>query len=170
MRFFSLASASVLGLASLVAGANIAPPQFKHLLTGTIITSPSENASFIKSPYGNRLTAAGYVGGNWTMPDGTLVAKVYPNVGGDSGIQDNNGVLHVDTRMTWKLTDGSYVWMHAQGQGIAYKSDDLFIELETDSTKYSWLNNKYFIGVGTFNGAIWTINLFGKASSTGISD
>lgn len=65
--------------------------------------------------------------GNWTLPNGTLVANVYPNVGGDSGIQDNTGTLHVDTRQTWKLTDGHYVWMHAIGQGIAYVSDDLFM-------------------------------------------
>lgn len=163
MRPFSTLVVSVLSFTALVAGAGVAPPQFKHLLTGTIITSPSENSSFITSPYGHRLTAAGYLGGNWTLPNGTLIANVYPNVGGDSGIQDNEGTLHVDTRMTWKLVDGSYVWMHALGQGVAYVSDDLYIELETDSKKFSWLNNKYFIGVGTFKGAIWTINLFGKA-------
>ncbi|KAG8696871.1 hypothetical protein FRC08_006869 [Ceratobasidium sp. 394] len=163
MRLPSLVTASLLSFATFTAGALVAPPQFKHLATGTIITSPSEDASFITSPYGHRLTAAGYVGGNWTLPDGTLIAKVYPNVGGDSGVQDNTGTLHVDTRMTWKLDDGHYVWMHALGQGVAYVSDDLYIEIETDSTKYSWLNNKYFIGVGTFKGAIWTINLFGKA-------
>lgn len=154
---------ALLSLTSFVLGAAVAPPKFKHLLTGTIITSPSEDASFITSPYGHRLTAAGYLGGNWTLPNGQAIAKVYPNVGGDSGVQDNTGVLHVDTRMTWKLDDGHYVWMHALGQGVAYVSDDLYIELETDSEKYSWLNNKYFIGVGTFQGAIWTIQLFGKA-------
>lgn len=37
----------------------------------------------------------------------------------------------------------------------------MYSELETDSPGFSWLNNKYFIGVGTFSGAIWTINLFG---------
>jgi hypothetical protein len=65
--------------------------------------------------------------GNWTLPNGTLIANVYPNVGGDSGIQDNTGTLHVDTRMTWKLTDEHYVWMHAVGQGVAYVSDDLYM-------------------------------------------
>ncbi|QRW10624.1 dihydrosphingosine 1-phosphate phosphatase [Ceratobasidium sp. AG-Ba] len=164
MRLSSTVIASLFGFTSLVAGAIVTPPQFKHLLTGTIITSPSENSSFIVSPYGHRLTAAGYLGGNWTLPNGSKIADVYPNVGGDSGIQDNTGTLHVDTRMTWKLDDGSYVWMHALGQGVAYVSDDLYIELETDSKKYSWLNNKYFIGVGTFNGAIWTINLFGHVT------
>ncbi|ELU39990.1 hypothetical protein AG1IA_05973 [Rhizoctonia solani AG-1 IA] len=152
----------LLCLTSFAAGAPAASPQFKHLLTGTIITSPSESSSFIESPYGHRLTAAGYLGGNWTLATtGQKIADVYPNVGGDSGVQDITGVLHVDTRMTWKLDDGSYVWMHALGQGVAYVSDDLYIELETDSNKYSWLNNKYFIGTGTFNGAIWTIKLFG---------
>ncbi|KAJ1302225.1 hypothetical protein OPQ81_001048 [Rhizoctonia solani] len=164
MRPSFLFSTLLLCVTSFVSGAPVASPEFKHLLTGTIITSPSEDASFIVSPYGHRLTAAGYVGGNWTLAaTGEKIADVYPNVGGDSGVQDNTGVLHVDTRMTWKLNDGSYVWMHALGQGVAYVSDDLYIELETDSKKYSWLNNKYFIGVGTFNGAIWTIQLFGKA-------
>lgn len=65
--------------------------------------------------------------GNWTLPNGQAIAKVYPNVGGDSGVQDNTGVLHVDTRMTWKLDDGHYVWMHALGQGVAYVSDDLYM-------------------------------------------
>ncbi|KAH7332751.1 hypothetical protein B0J17DRAFT_677414 [Rhizoctonia solani] len=160
----SVVSTLLLCLTGFVAGAPAAPPAFKHLLTGTIITSPSEDASFIVSPYGHRLTAAGYVGGNWTLAEtGEKIADVYPNIGGDSGVQDNTGVLHVDTRMTWKLVDGSYVWMHALGQGEAYVSDDLYIKLETDSKKYDWLNNKYFIGVGTFSGDIWTINLFGKA-------
>ncbi|KAG8744954.1 hypothetical protein FRC10_009189 [Ceratobasidium sp. 414] len=166
MRPFSFIAASLISFATFAAGATVAPPQFTHLLTGTIITSPSENASFIQSPYGHRLTAAGYVGGNWTLPNGTLIANVYPNVGGDSGVQDNTGTLHVDTRMTWKLTDGHYLWMHALGQGVAYVSDDLYIEIETDSTKFGWLNNKYFIGVGTFSGAIWTINLFGVRKYT----
>ncbi|CAE6523518.1 unnamed protein product [Rhizoctonia solani] len=155
--FFTPVLLLCLALASFVCGAPAASPVFKHLLTGTIITSPSEDESFIVSPYGHRLTAAGYVGsprGNWTLAEtGKKIADVYPNVGGDSGVQDNTGVLHVDTRMTWKLDDGSYVWMHALGQGVA--------ELETDSKKYSWLNNKYFIGVGTFNGAVWSIRLFG---------
>jgi hypothetical protein len=69
-----------------------------------------------------------YGSGNWTLAEtGQKIADVYPNVGGDSGVQDNTGVLHVDTRMTWKLDDGSYVWMHALGQGVAYVSDDLFM-------------------------------------------
>ncbi|CAE6462975.1 unnamed protein product, partial [Rhizoctonia solani] len=162
MRSDLFASVFLFCLTSFVAGAPAASPKFKHLLTGTIITSPSEDASFIVSPYGHRLSAAGYVGGNWTLVEtGEKIADVYPNVGGDSGVQDTLGVLHVDTRMTWKLNDGSYVWMHALGQGVAYVSDDLYIELETDSKKYSWLNNKYFIGVGAFSGATWTIQLFG---------
>lgn len=79
---------------SIVQAATIQLPAFEHILTGTVVTSPSEPQSYITSPYGKRLTAAGYLGGNFTTPDGTLVANVYPNVGGDSGITDNNGVLH----------------------------------------------------------------------------
>ncbi|KAG8957184.1 hypothetical protein FRC03_010384 [Tulasnella sp. 419] len=147
---------------SVVAKPTVTPPKFKHLLTGIIITSPSEPHSYITSPYGKRLTAAGYLGGNWTTPDGKLVANVYPNVGGDSGITDNTGLLHVDTRMTWKFVDDNkYGFMHAIGSGVAYDYDDLYIEFETDSTNHPEINNKFLYGRGTFNGPIWTINLFG---------
>lgn len=114
---FSLGLATLCSILTAVSAAPVAPPAFEHILTGTIVTSSSETQSFITSPYGHRLTAAGYVGGNWTTPDGTLVgtsagekslghrrltscvtANVYPNVGGDSGIQDNNGVLHGQSR------------------------------------------------------------------------
>lgn len=149
---------------SIVQAATIQLPAFEHILTGTVVTSPSEPQSYITSPYGKRLTAAGYLGGNFTTPDGTLVANVYPNVGGDSGITDNNGVLHVDTRMTWKFPDDeSYGFLHAIGYGIPYVNDTLYMEFETDSKNHQDLNDKYWIGYGTFDGPIWNIYIFALA-------
>ncbi|KAG9017489.1 hypothetical protein FRB90_001134 [Tulasnella sp. 427] len=166
MRITALFTASlVAGFLGIVQAATVQLPAFKHILTGTVITSPSESQSYITSPYGKRLTAAGYLGGNFTTPSGTLVANVYPNIGGDSGITDNNGVLHVDTRMTWKFVDdNAYGFLHAIGFGIPYVNDTLYFEFETDSKKHQDLNDKYWIGYGTFSGAIWSIYIFALAN------
>ncbi|KAF9503043.1 hypothetical protein BS47DRAFT_1356503 [Hydnum rufescens UP504] len=62
-------------------------------------------AAFIAVPEGTRLNV-GVRGGNWTKPDGTLLAKVLGGLGGEHGYIDPTGTLDTPSN-SFKTTSGA---------------------------------------------------------------
>ncbi|QRV93139.1 hypothetical protein RhiJN_21157 [Ceratobasidium sp. AG-Ba] len=146
MRFTSYilaASAALLG-SGVVQGLTVNPKTItppKHLYSFSL--KFTDNYAF-SGPLGNRV-GLGLTGGDMTAPNGTLIGKFIPGIGGETGILDTNGNLQIDVRGYVKFTDElAYAFLHITGVGpLAGKPYDAH-HIETNSTTRSaW--NTYFV-------------------------
>ncbi|KAG9104861.1 hypothetical protein FRC07_009692 [Ceratobasidium sp. 392] len=146
MRFTSYALAAT----SALLGSNLAS---SAPLNPKLITPPKHLYSFslaftdnhaIDGPLGTRV-GLGLTGGNVTNPSGTLIGRVVPGVGGETGIIDKNGNLEIDVKAFFEFFDDkSHAYVAISGIGpLSGKPYDAH-HLETNSTsRLAW--NSYFI-------------------------
>ncbi|KAF9506438.1 hypothetical protein BS47DRAFT_1352699 [Hydnum rufescens UP504] len=98
----------------------------------------------IAVPEGTRLNV-GVRGGNWTKPDGTLLAKVLGGLGGEHGYIDPTGVFHLNVRYTVQFVqDNKWGYVEMKGFGILGVSNKAFITLESDSVAAEGLLEQTF--------------------------
>lgn len=91
-------------------------------------------------------------GGNWTTPDGELLADVLPGVGAEHGYIDAEGILHVSGRYTVQfVSDKKYGFVTMNGFGTAGVSNEVSVVVETDSAQHRHLNSKPLYGPGIFS-------------------
>ncbi|KAF8338118.1 uncharacterized protein EI90DRAFT_2543147 [Cantharellus anzutake] len=77
----------------------------------------------ISIPAGRRVNIK-LLGGNWTNPDGSLLADVVPGIGGEQGYVDINGVFHIDVRYVVQfVSDEKYAYVQLKGNGTAGQSN-----------------------------------------------
>jgi len=94
-------------------------------------------------------------GGNWTTPEGKLIANVVTGIGGEWGLVDSTGTLYVDSvYFVQFVEDKKYAYSYLQGYGVPYVSDDGRAVVETDSPKYSYFNNISFVAPGLLTGEL----------------
>ncbi|KAG9077344.1 hypothetical protein FRC06_008970 [Ceratobasidium sp. 370] len=80
-----------------------------------------------------------------TAPDGSLIGKVVPGVGGETGIIDKNGNLEIDVKAIFQfLDDQKFAYAAISGIGpLSGKPYDAH-HVETDSpSRLAW--NSYFV-------------------------
>jgi len=117
----------------------------------------------IKIPEGTRINA-GVLGGNWTSPDGTLLATVVPGVGGEHGYIDSTGVFHLDVRYTVQfVADKKWAYYQAKGFGTAGVINRIFPTIESDSVAAKGLVEQTLYAPGVFVGNVlvashWALN------------
>ncbi|KAF9508579.1 hypothetical protein BS47DRAFT_214131 [Hydnum rufescens UP504] len=120
LRLFTVLS---LGIAAFGAVAprsqppQLATPQFQLAFISTIIVDLN-NLGEITIPEGVRANAH-ILGGNWTRPDGSLLANIVTGIGGQNGYIDSTGILHYDVRYTIRFVeDNKYGYITVTGFGI----------------------------------------------------
>ncbi|KAF8342791.1 uncharacterized protein EI90DRAFT_3115336 [Cantharellus anzutake] len=91
------------------------------------------------------------LGGNWTNPDGSLLAHILPGIGGDQGYKDA-ATFHQDIRQTMQfVSDNKYGYVRLKG----YRSGVnvwVIITVETDSVANLKFNNRLLYSVAMFKG------------------
>ncbi|KAF9512831.1 hypothetical protein BS47DRAFT_1393863 [Hydnum rufescens UP504] len=104
----------------------------------------------ITIPEGTRINVA-FNGGTWTKPDGTLLANIVPNVGGEQGYQDHTGILNMNIKYTVQFVEDNK-WGYVQGKGVADGDGvtKLFITLESDSVAAKGLTGQTIYAPGHF--------------------
>ncbi|KAF8327390.1 uncharacterized protein EI90DRAFT_1789184 [Cantharellus anzutake] len=106
----------------------------------------------ISIPEGKRLNI-NILGGNWTNPDGSLLAKIIPNIGGEQGYIDATNVFHLDVRYVVQfVSDNKYGYVQAKGPGKIGASNKVIQTVETDSTANLTFNNRLLYSPGIFSG------------------
>ncbi|KAF9505585.1 hypothetical protein BS47DRAFT_518928 [Hydnum rufescens UP504] len=134
---------------------NAAPPapQFKLVFTCNLALGVAHDFSIVRPQY-TRVTLS-ILGGNWTDPDGMLIANVVPGIGGEWGTVDSTGTLTLDADYYVQFVhDKKYAYVRLGGFGVPAKSDDGRTVVETDSLRYSSLNNVTFVSPGVFSGNV----------------
>jgi len=88
----------------------------------------------IAVPEGTRFNIA-ILGGNWTNPDGSLLAIVVGGVGGEFGFIDHNNVFNLIAQYTVQFpVDKAYGYVQLQGAGFFGQANELFVTIESNST------------------------------------
>ncbi|KAG8689222.1 hypothetical protein FRC08_011041 [Ceratobasidium sp. 394] len=144
MRFTSYALAATTAFFGLVSSAPfhpklITPP--KHLCSFSFALSDNH---LVGGPLGTRV-GLGFLDGNMTAPDGSLIATVVPGVGGETGVIDKNGNLEIDVKAVFQFVDDKK-FTYAAISGIGPLSGKPYDaqHIETDSSsRLAW--NSYFI-------------------------
>ncbi|KAG9077345.1 hypothetical protein FRC06_008971, partial [Ceratobasidium sp. 370] len=75
------------------------PPKHLYSFSPTFTDNHSVNG-----PLGTRV-GLGITGGNMTAPDGSLIAKVVPGVGGETGVIDKKGNLEINVKAFFQFLD-----------------------------------------------------------------
>ncbi|KAG9128405.1 hypothetical protein FRC07_013745 [Ceratobasidium sp. 392] len=116
-------------------------PGYKHLYSWTAELSEVRQ---IQGSLGTRI-GVGLLGGNMMSPDGRLIAKAVPGLGGDTGLVDKNGNVQADARLFFQfLDDGKYAYMVTPGIGSFTGQSFDAVRIETDSvSRAAW--NGYFL-------------------------
>jgi len=105
-------------------------------------------------PEGTRVNVQ-LVGGNWTKPDGTLLANVLPGVGGEQGYVDKNGLFHLDVRYVVQfVSDKKYGYVQLKGFGTLGVINKGFVIVETDSAENLKFNGQQLYAPGAFIGPV----------------
>ncbi|KAF9508586.1 hypothetical protein BS47DRAFT_214594 [Hydnum rufescens UP504] len=144
-----------LGIAAFVAGAprsEPAPhPQTQLAFLSTLVVDTA-NFRKITIPEGTRLNVD-VRGGNWTKPDGTLLANVVGGLGGEHGYIDSTGVFHLSARYTVQFVqDSKFGYIQMQGFGTPGTQNKVFITLESDSAAATGLIEQILYAPGKFVG------------------
>ncbi|KAG9089720.1 hypothetical protein FS749_001110 [Ceratobasidium sp. UAMH 11750] len=144
MRFTSYALAATTAFFGLVSSAPLHPKLItppKHLCSFSFALSDNH---LVGGPLGTRV-GLGFLDGNMTAPDGSLIAKVVPGVGGETGVIDKNGNLEIDVKAVFQFVDDKK-FAYAAISGIGPLSGKPYDaqHIETDSSsRLAW--NSYFI-------------------------
>ncbi|KAF9512824.1 hypothetical protein BS47DRAFT_1393852 [Hydnum rufescens UP504] len=121
---------------------------------GLTPTPPQTRLAFLSSADRDiaNLRSDHYSGrGTWKKPDGTLLANIVPNVGGEQGYQDHSGVLNMNIKYTVQFIEDNK-WGYVQGKGVANRDGvtELFITLESDSVAAKGLTGQTIYAPGHF--------------------
>ncbi|KAG9087203.1 hypothetical protein FS749_003079 [Ceratobasidium sp. UAMH 11750] len=150
MRFtsYALVIASVLFGSGTVSSLSINPKLMtapRHLYSLSLTFT--DNYS-VAGPLGTRV-GLGITGGNMTAPNGSLIGKVVPGVGGETGVIDKNGNLEIDAKAVCQfLDDNKYAYMAISGIGLLNGRLYNAHHFETDSSsRLAW--NSYYIVTNT---------------------
>ncbi|KAG8740433.1 hypothetical protein FRC10_004324 [Ceratobasidium sp. 414] len=113
---FALAATALLGsglvFSSPLHPKLITPP--KHLYSFSLEFTDNH---IVDGPLGSRV-GLGITGGNMTAPDGSLIGKAVPGVGGETGVIDKNGNLEIDVKLIFQfLDDQKYAYAAISGIG-----------------------------------------------------
>ncbi|KAI0710452.1 hypothetical protein C8T65DRAFT_648412 [Cerioporus squamosus] len=158
----SLAAVSAVGVQA-VTGTPAALPLFEPLFFG--IFGPIVDAGRINnSAFGTRVYAP-LIEGNFTDPLGNLVATVLPG-SADNGIISDSGTYfsQVTLNLRWEV-DQRLAYLRGEGVGTYFKSDLVYLHMETDSETYSALNNRFLFAQMSFEDATHAvITVFGAVS------
>ncbi|KAF9520355.1 hypothetical protein BS47DRAFT_1357560 [Hydnum rufescens UP504] len=150
LYIFAFFNALSYGIRSVMAGHQ---PQLQHVFTTSLLVDFSKQF-FIRTPRHTRVNLT-IVGGNWTTPDGALIAQVVPGLGAEWGTIDEFGVLSLDAYYNVQFVkDRKYAYVRLTGFGVSGKFNDGRTVLETDSEHYSFLNDVTFIAPGKFSGNV----------------
>ncbi|KIO33238.1 hypothetical protein M407DRAFT_4026 [Tulasnella calospora MUT 4182] len=145
--------------ASVFAGFNPpSAPRSYFIMSGVVdITAPVQ----IPNPLGTRVSNT-WTGGNFTDYKGNVFATVVPGAGGENGLVDSAGFFHLDARMTLKLVNESDTYAYLQYMGIGQFGavDNFYMRIETNSIKYSFLNQIFVWGNATIPGAYLLVDTF----------
>ncbi|KAF8312045.1 uncharacterized protein EI90DRAFT_3155254 [Cantharellus anzutake] len=94
------------------------------------------------------------LGGNWTNPNGSLLAKVLPGIGGDQGYIDKENVFRLDVRQAIEfVSDRKYGYVQLNGFGKVGGGNNVFITVETRSAANLKFNNRLLYALGVFTDA-----------------
>ncbi|KAF9520354.1 hypothetical protein BS47DRAFT_1335983 [Hydnum rufescens UP504] len=147
---FAVLSAASWGICSIMAAHQ---PRLQHVFTASLVVDFPKQF-LIKTPSYTRLNVA-IIGGNWTTPDGVLIANVVPGLGAEWGTIDKFGVLSLDVSYNVHFVkDKKYAYVRLTGFGVSGKSNEGRTVVETDSEDYSFLNDVMFIAPGKFSGHV----------------
>ncbi|KIO33236.1 hypothetical protein M407DRAFT_17798 [Tulasnella calospora MUT 4182] len=156
-------------LSSITASAFAAfnPPSAPHsyfIMSGVVdITTPVQ----IANPLGTRVSIA-WTGGNFTDWNGNVFATVVPGAGGENGLVDSTGFLHLDARLTLKLVNENDTYAYLQHLGIGQFGavDYVYLRIETNSVKYNFLNQIFVWGNATVPGTYLLVDAFSPTKPT----
>ncbi|KAG8955466.1 hypothetical protein FRC04_008817 [Tulasnella sp. 424] len=132
-------------------------PLSYFVMSGVVdITAPVQ----IPNPLGTRVSNE-WTGGNFTDYRGNVFATVVQGAG-ENGLVDSAGIFHLDARMTLKLNDESNTYAYLQYLGIGKFGavDNFYLRVETNSTKYNFLNQMFIWGNATIPGAYLLVDTF----------
>ncbi|KAF8598874.1 hypothetical protein BDV93DRAFT_560899 [Ceratobasidium sp. AG-I] len=145
MRLTSVVSAAALLLgATLANAASTKPkslPSYKHIYSFSLELTENH---LVNGPLGTRV-GLGLTGGNMTAPNGTVIGKVVPGVGGETGIIDKNGNLELDVKVFFQFVDDkkfAYVAVSGIGPLSGHPLDAHHVETDSPS-RLAW--NSYYI-------------------------
>ncbi|KAG9119083.1 hypothetical protein FRC07_006073 [Ceratobasidium sp. 392] len=140
MRFLNTAFFTAVALSVSALGAKRLP-SYTHLYSWTAELSDFKQ---IEGPLGTRIGVS-ILGGNLTSPDGKLLAKAVPGLGGDTGVIDKTGNVQIDARVFYQFVDdGKYAYVVSTGVGSFTGGSFDAARIETDSpARSAW--NSYFI-------------------------
>jgi len=131
--FLPLLTILSLGTAAFVAalpGGDSSPPhpQTRLAFLSTIVVDLVDFRE-IAIPEGTRVNVD-IRGGNWTKPDGTLLANILGGLGGEHGYIDSTGVFHLNVRYTVQFVqDNKWGYVQMNGFGTAGVSNKAFMYL-----------------------------------------
>ncbi|KAF9510395.1 hypothetical protein BS47DRAFT_1348091 [Hydnum rufescens UP504] len=127
--------------------APLPPPEFELVFICNLFFDIPSDFSIV-TPKWTRVTLP-ITGGNWTTPEGKLIATVVPGIGGEWGKVDASGTLFVDSVYFVQFVhDKKYAYSYLDGYGVPSISDNGRAIIETDSPKYAGLNNITFFAPG----------------------
>ncbi|KAF9518174.1 hypothetical protein BS47DRAFT_323402 [Hydnum rufescens UP504] len=130
--------------------APLPPPEFELIFICNLILDVPDDF-LIVTPKWTRIPVP-ITGGNWTTPDGELIANVLPGLGGEL---DASGILFVDSVYFVQFVDDKkYAYSYLDGYGVPLVSDNGRAIVETDSPKYAGLNNITFFAPGILTGEL----------------
>ncbi|KAF9505584.1 hypothetical protein BS47DRAFT_1353793 [Hydnum rufescens UP504] len=129
------------------------PPEFELVFICNLILDVPDDF-FIVTPKWTRVPVP-ITGGNWTTPEGKLIANVVTGIGGEWGKVDSTGTLFVDSVYFVQFVDDKkYAYSYLDGYGVPNLSDNGRAIVETDSPKYAGLNNITFFAPGILTGEL----------------
>ncbi|KAF8595991.1 hypothetical protein BDV93DRAFT_528311, partial [Ceratobasidium sp. AG-I] len=116
-------------------------PHYKHFYSFSFELTENH---IVDGPIGTRI-GVGFTGGSMTAPSGTLIAKVVPGVGGETGIIDKNGNLQIDVKVFFQfIDDNKFAYVAISGVGPLTGHPLNAHHIETDSpSRLAW--NSYFV-------------------------
>ncbi|KAG8955467.1 hypothetical protein FRC04_008818 [Tulasnella sp. 424] len=157
MRFATLLVLSSIAPSAFAGfGSPHAPHSYFVMSAVVDITSPVQ----IPNPLGIRVSNT-WTGGNFTAYKGNVFATVLRGAG-ENGFVDSAGFFHLDARMTLKLINenNTYVYLQFSGIGQFGAVDNFYLRVETNSTKYNFLNQIFIWGNATIPGAYLLGDMF----------
>ncbi|KAG9078340.1 hypothetical protein FS749_009671 [Ceratobasidium sp. UAMH 11750] len=117
-------------------------PGYKHLYSWTAELAATKQ---IEGPLGTRIGVA-ILGGNMTDPNGKLIAKAVPGLGGDSGVIDKTDSVQIDARLFYQFVDdGKYAYVVSTGVGSFTGASFDAARVETDPPSRSAWNSDFIV-------------------------
>ncbi|KAG8894620.1 hypothetical protein FRB99_001094, partial [Tulasnella sp. 403] len=97
----------------------------------------------IQGPDGLR-TSDEFASGTLIGRDGRTLATLRSGI--ENGLEDSNGFFRRDSRTTWRLADNTTAYATIQGIGPADQGESFRFDVETNSTRFGYLNKIFILG------------------------